>query len=299
MAGDNVIAGAQPVEWIEESSFATGETDGAYNWFGIGASWSVDQGVESESITYLPEVGASNKLEKRTNVKLREMYSGEITYHPQNFDMLQYFTGQDGGTSDDVSSIQVGEVNEGVDPTEYRRLLGGIGEEVTISVEEDGVAEVNGSFIFSDAEDWTDTDYIDAGSHAAENSTEPWAYKDLSNVTYGGSPMNGAIESIELTISNEIAEVRDPDAARETQITALVPVDREITVDVEFTYDSFDVLQDVRNYTAGDFVFQLGNTEFTVGGVKFPEAPYEFTADDLVSDSLSSDPASSITWTQP
>lgn len=396
MAGKDVVIGAQPVEYAEETSFATDlPQDTSYNWVGIIDSWSAEQGVESESITYLPEYNATNKLEKRVNVKLREMYSADLTYHPQSgFDFLKYFTGTIGGTADDVPSIQFGEINESLNPEEFRRLKGGVGEEVTISVEEDGVAEVDGSFMFADANDWDDIDYVGGsgitaltnpvtpatnevsvkttsidngevalydgsdneldrvpanstnyedssqvsgttvvsirvvnsgatvtgetitvnedtggtgtteetasvdieGSHAAETTTEPLSYDDLSDVKWGGQSMDGAVESVELSISNEIAEVRDPNVNRGTQLASLIPVDREVTVSVDFTYDSFDVLQDVRSYTAKDFEFTLGNTTFTVTDVKFPEAPYEYTADDLVSDSLSSDPASSITW---
>lgn len=397
MAGQDVVVGAQPVEYAEEISFATDlASDTSWEWAGIIDSWSAEQGVESESITYLPEYNASNKLEKRVNVKLREMYSADLTYHPQTgFDFLKYFTGQIGGTADDVPSIQIGEINESLSPEEFRRLKGGVGEEVTISVEEDGVVEVDGSFMFADANDWDDIDYVggssivalsnpvtpstdevsvqtdtvdsgdvvlydgndeeldrvpanstayedtsqvsgsdvvsvrltnpgtsvtgetitvnndtggsgateetasvDAGggSHATEDTTEPLSYDDLSDVKWGGESMDGAVESVELTISNEIAEVRDPNVDRGTQLASLIPVDREVTVSVDFTYDSFDVLQDVRSYTGKDFEFTLGNTTFTVTDVKFPEAPYEYTADDLVSDSLDSDPASSITW---
>jgi len=396
MAGQNVVAGAQPVEYAEESSFATElpeETD--WQWFGIIDSWSAEQGVETESITYLPEYGADNKLEKRVNVKLREMYSADVTYHPQTgFDFLQYFTGSIGGTADDVTSLQIGEINESIDPEEFRRLMGGVGEEVTISVEEDGVVEVDGSFMFADANDWIDIDYVgdtgtaaldspvtpetddsvgvktdtvttgeillydgsdnelarvdadssfvaadvggtdvaavrlvntdttvtgetitvngetdgsgtnsgtasvdSSGTHATEDTTQPLSYDDLSDVKWGGTQMDGMIESVELTISNEIAEVRDPNVNRGTQLAALVPVDREVTVSVDFTYENFDVLQDVRSYTPKDFEFTIGSTTFTITDVQFPEAPYEYTADDLVSDSLDSDPASSITWT--
>lgn len=386
------VKGAQPVEYVEETTYATPEDDASYNWFGITTSWDAEQGVESESITYLPEYGADNKLEKNVNVKLREMYEADVSYHPQGtFDMLKYFTGSAGGTSDSVTPIQVGEINESAG--EYRRLLGGVGEEFTLSVEEDGVAEIEGSFTFGEANDWTLNDYVNdsgitalsssvspetdssvgvktesvttgevvlydtsdnelarvdastsytaadvsgttvvsvrlvntdtnyssetitvdgetdgsgtssgtadvtaSGDHAAEDTTEPWSYDDLGSVTYGGTSLDGAVESVELTVSNELAVVRDANSSLSTQIAAIVPVDREITVDVEFTYNNFDILNDVRSYTPKTFEFTLGNTTFTIDGVQFPEAPYEFSADDLVSDSLSSDRASSLTW---
>jgi len=396
MAGDSsVIVGAQPVEYGEETSFATG-LDGStdYKWFGIGTSWSPEQGVESESVTYLPEYEADNKLEKNVNVKLREMYSGDITYHPQSgFDFLKFWTGKVGGTADDVPTIQIGEVDETND--EYRRLLGGVGEEFSLSVEQDGVAEIDGSFMFAAAEPFGPADYVgdgivdlansvtptndeisvitssldegfvalyednsgtyneldrveadsstaqntddlagstvDAvqvikttqtftsetltvydetdgggtaetidvnreGSHASEVTTEPLSYDNLSNVSYGGSSLDGYVESIELSVSNDVVEVRDPDSGRETQIAAIVPVDREVTVDLDITYDSFELVDEIRSYNAQDFKFDLGTTTFTVTGVQFPEAPFEFSPDDLISDSLSSDRASSLSW---
>lgn len=299
MAGQTIIQGAQPVEYLEESSFATPETDGSWKWLGIGTEWSVDLGVESESITYLPEYGANNKLEKRMNVKHREMWEGEVTYHPQGFDLLKYFTGADGGTSDDPPSIQFGEVNESLSTEEFRRMYGGMGEDFTLSVGEDETAEVTGSFIFTDAEDWGTSDYVGAGTHASEDTTEPFKYDDLNTVTYGGSPIGDAVESLELSISQDVAVVRDPRSTNSTLIDALIPVDREITVSMELTYSSFDMQSEVRSYNAKDLVFDLGGYSFTVGGVQFPESPYAFTADDLVSDSIESDPASSITWTSP
>ena len=301
MAGKEVIAGAQPVEYIEESTFATPDDGtGAWNWIGIGTSWSVDNGVETESITYLPEFGATNKLEKRMNVAHREMWEGEITYHPQNFDLLKYFTGQDLGTSDDPPTIQFGEVNEALSAgDEFRIIYGGMGQEFTFSVAEDETAEVTGSFIFSDAQDWDTTDYVDTGSHATEDTTTPMKYGDLANIQYGGSAIDDAIQSLEFTVSQDVAVVRDPSSSNSTLIDALIPVDREITVDLELTYSGFDMQSEVRSYTAQDLTFDIGGYSFTIGGVQFPEAPYEFTADDLISDSVSSDPASSISWTSP
>jgi len=301
MPGDiTPIRGSQPLEYAEESSYADQLADNTdWNWFGIATAWSVDQGVESESISYLPEHGASDRLEKRVNVKLREMYEGEITYHPQdNFDFLQYYTGTVGDTQDTISSIQIGEKNE--DDDEYRRYLGGAGEEITVSVGEDEVVEVNGSFIFGDVTDWTSSDYVGVdGSHATEDSTEPDTYDDLGNVQYGGSDLSGAVESVELTISNDLEVVRDTNSTLPTQIDAIVPVNREITVDLDITYDDFSLLTDVRSYSAKDFTFDIGSTSFTVNDVKFPEQPYEYDAEDLVSDSISSDPATGITWTSP
>lgn len=295
MAGQDVVQGAQPVEYIEETSFATAEADAAYNWFGIVSSWDVTQGLETESVTYLPEEGATNKLEKRMNVAVSEMWEGSLTYNPQDFALLQYFTGSDGGTSDTPATIQIGEVNE--NNGTYRRLLGAHGEEITISLEEDSIAEADASFTMADGEDWGTSDYVGAGSHAAEDTTEPFSYDDLSNVQLGGAAITDAIEGLEFTISNDLAVVKDPDAGVGSHITALIPTTREVTVDLTLTYDSMDMAQTVRNYSPQDLTFDIGGTSFTITGVQFPEFPYELSPEDLVGDTVSSDPCDSITWT--
>lgn len=298
MAGKEVIQGAQPVEYIEESTFATAEgATSTWNWFGIVNSWSATQGLETETVSYLPEAGASNKLEKKMNVATSEMWEGELTYHPQGFDLLQYFTGSVGGTADTPTTIQIGEMDE--NNGEYRRLLGCHGEEWSFSVEEDSVAECSASFTIADGEDWTTTDYVDTtngGSHAPEDATEPFSYDDLGNVTLGGASIDDAIEGIEFSVSNDLAIVKDPDAGRGSHIEAIVPTTREITVDLTLTYSSFNMASTVRSYTPQDLQFDVGSTTFTIQGVQFPEFPYEMSPEDLVGDTVSSDPCAGISW---
>lgn len=298
MAGDTVIRSQQPVEYVEESTFATEEADSVdWEWFGLGTSWNPTQGVNQETIDYLPEFGASNKLSKKKNIKHSEMWEADLTYHPQNnFDFLEFFTGTAGGVSDDVPSIQVGHIDE--DNDEFQRLLGGVGEEITVSVDEDGTFENDASFIFADGTDWVTDDYVETdGTHASEDTTEPFKYADLSNIQYGGESLDGAVESLEFSISNDIAVVKDPDADRESLISALVPVDREISVDVTLTYSDFNMASKVRDYTPQDFTFDIDGTSFTISDVQFPELPFEMTPTDLISDSVSSDPATDISWT--
>lgn len=298
MVGDSVVRGAQPVEWTTESTFATAESDSAtYNWFGLGTSWNPTQGVNQETIDYLPEFGAANKLSKKMNVKHSEMWEADLTYHPQDFNLLQYFTGTTGGTSDTLSSIQVGHIDE--DNSEFQRFLGGVGEEITFSVDEDGSFEADASFMFADGTDWSGTDYVstaNGGAHAAEDTSEPFKYSDVANVTYGGAALDGALESLEFTVSNDLAIVKDPSSGNSSLITSIVPVDREITVDLTLTYENMNLASTVRSYTPQDLVFDVDATTFTIHDVQFPEFPFEFTATDLISDSISSDPAADITW---
>lgn len=302
MPGASTVKGAQPIEYQEETNFgstASADLEGAYNWFGLVTSFSATQGIEAENVRYLPAAGSTNKLETVENVKVSEAYSGEITFSLQDLTPLQYWTGAAGDTSDDVTSIVVGEQNE--DSGEFRNLTGGVGEEVTLTIEEDGVAEMSGSFIFADATDWGTTDYIGStGSHAAADTTTPSTYGDLGGINLGGTALSDAVESLTLTVSNDLEVVKDPDATTASQIAAIVPTSREISVELALTYDDMSMAQTVRSYTKQDLTFNLDvggvTNAFTVTDTQYPEFPYEFAPEDLVGDTVTSDPASGLTW---
>lgn len=295
MPGDSVIQGRQPVEYVEESSFGSDESDGTYNWIGAVTSFSVTPGVESTRVQYLPADDATDKLQTHQNVKVSEAYSVDITYHPQDFTFFQYITGSDGGLADSLTNIQFGEQDE--DNSEYRRIKGAVGEELSITISEDEVAEVEASFIAADVNDWAGSDYVGTGSHASEDTSEPYTYDDLGTVNLGGSALDGSVSSLTLTISNDLTVVKDPDASPASHIAAIVPTSREITAELDLTYNNMNMAQTVRNYTKQDLTFNFpSSTSWTVSDTAYPEFPYEFTPEDLVGDTVTSDPATNLTW---
>jgi hypothetical protein len=293
MPGDTVVQGAQPVEYVEETSFATDETDPAMNWFGLVDTWTVTQGVEAETVRYLPGSGSSEKLETLQNVKVSEAYTVEASIMPQDLSILKYFTGANGGTSDSLTPIQAGEQDE--DNGEYRRIKGMVGEEMVLTIEEDSVATLETTFLAADANNWSGSDYVGAGSHATEDTSTPLTYDDLGSVNLGGSSLGDAVESLTLTVSNDLEVVKDPDATPQSHIAAIAPTSREITVELALTYDDFSMAQDVRNYNAQDLTFTFQDS-FTVSDTKYPEFPYEMGPDDLVGDTVASDPATNLAW---
>lgn len=290
------VQGAQPVEYVEETSFGATPSDPAMQWIGAVNSWAVTDSVESQTVRYLPGEGTSNKLETLQNVKVSEMVSVEGTYFPQDLSFLQYWLGGNGSLSDDLTSISVGEIDE--DNTEYRVITGLVGEEMTLTIEEDSVAEVEFTMLGADAGDWNATDYIDAGSHATADTTTPLSYDDLGSVQLGGSALGDAIESLALTVSNDLTVVKDPDSSLDSHIVAIVPTTRTISVELSLTYDDFSMADTVRSYAAQDLTFNFGpsSESWTVSDVQFPEFPYELTPEDLVADSVASDPCNNLSF---
>lgn len=291
-----LMQGAQPVEFTIEDEFADPVADNVdWDWIGAVTSFDVNEQKEVEEVRYLPDDATGLDLQTLRNVPVSEAFELEATFHPQNNDFLQHFTGAVGDTDPSLDSLQFGMQDREND--EYRRALGGVGEEITVAINEDSVVENTASFPFADVNDDGTDDYVGTeGSHATEDPSELLTYDDLGNVEWGGEPINDAISSLEISISNDLEIVKDIDSELDSHIVAIVPTSREITVDIEITYDDWDFMRDVRSYTPEDLTFDLDGDSFTIEDVAFPEAPYEFSPEDLVADSLTSDAASGITW---
>lgn len=295
MPGDSVVQSAQPVEYVEETTFGTDEADAAWSWIGAVTGFSVTQGVEVETVRYLGDDASAVDLQKLQNVKVSEAYEVEITYAPQDNAFYDYFLGAAGSLSSSLTPIQLGEQDK--NNAEYRRIKGCVGEELTISIDEDSVAEVTATFVCADANNWSTTDYVGAGSHATENTAEPHSYDDLGNVNYGGAALADSVESLTLTVSNDLTVTKDPDATPASNIAAITPTSRDIELELSLTYDDMSMAQTVRNYTAQNFTYDFpSTTSWTVTDVAFPEFPYEFGPDDLIGDTLTSDPATDLSF---
>lgn len=299
MVGDTYIQGSQPVEYVEETAFATAETDPSMNWPGLVTSFNPTVVVEDQVVKYLPDHSSAVDLQTLTVEKVSEMHTIDMTYHPQDLTLFQYFMGGSGSLGSDLTSIEIGQADYTASSTEYQAWLGVVGEELTLTIDQDSVAEVQCSFLATDVDgDWDTNDYIGKGSHASEDTTAPLSYDDLGSVQWGGSALGDAIETLTLTISNDLTVVKDPDATNNAHISGIVADDREITVELALTYDDMSIADTVRSFQKQDLTFDFGpsSESWTVTDAAFPELPYEMTPEDLIGDSVTSEPVPDLAY---
>ncbi|MFB6236937.1 MAG: phage tail tube protein [Halopenitus sp.] len=296
MPGNTIVQGSQPVEYVEESTFATAVSNPAMSWIGLVTSFDVSIVTEEEIVKYLPDDADGIDLQTLTAEDVSHMYEVSVTYHPQDLAFLKYFLGGSGSLSPSLTPIQFGQQDK--NNAEYNRIFGAVGESATLTIEEDSVAEIDCSFIAAATEDWTGTDYVGTGSHASADTATPLKYDDLANVQWGGVALSDSLESLTVEISNSLEVVKDPDAGIDSHIDAIVPVDREITSELGLTYSNMTMAEDVRSFTKQNLTFDFGpaNESWTVYNQAFPEFPYEFGPEDLVADSVSSVPSDDLTF---
>lgn len=294
----------EPVEYVEETVFTEPVDDPAMQWIGLVEDYSSTTEVDSKRF-YL--TGSTDKVASRKeNVKLREELSIEVDYIPQDFTFLQYFTGADGSISDSMPSIQVGErqthatsISGGSpDTTEEkrRRLLGCFGEKWELTIPQDQLARVSATLSAVQKENWSETDYIGAGSHATESAQSAIAYGDVSNIQLGGQSIREYVSELKLLVDNRFTVFTSPDSSKDTEIDSVVLNDRQIKVGMTINYADSHFAQVVTSYDKQDFTFDIGTTSFTVHDVQFPVFEQISRPADLIGMSVTSDPASDMTY---
>lgn len=286
------------IEYVEETTFGTLPSDPNMQWIGLVTKFKPVDKLKTTTIRYFGDDSQTDgRLENIKNAKVGREVGLEISYVPQSLPgFLKYWTGSATGLSDDIPSISVGIIDKNA--TKYTVINGLIGNEVTLTIPEDGEVTVEGNMVGVEI-DTSDTDYIGAGSHATEDSGDPLTSEDLTLIqmdTGGGfADITDYVNSIKVTIANTLGVFKDLGSSFSTKIGAIKPVAREVKVSLEMDYEDFTMLNNVRSFTSLGLKFTLGGKTFTFTGVRFPEAPFEYKPDDLIGDTLESLPVEGMT----
>lgn len=289
----SVVQASQPIEYVEESTVADPETNPSMSWIGLVKNFSVVDGVEVVDTKTLSN-NPSNTLGHRTNIKDYDSYGVSMTYVPQDLSFIQYVTGTEGDTSRSLTPVQFGQQNKG--DGEYRRIMGCIGEEASISIQKDSVVEVSQNFLVMETTDWDDSDYIGTGSHATEDPSTPLKYEDLGNVSLNNTAIGDYISGITITIKNTLEVTRDVNSGLSTEITSVKPVDRAITVELDLVYDDMSVVDLLHDFDDNRLTFNLGDDVVEISNFQLAEVGQDLTRGALQGSAIPSTNASKFKW---
>ncbi len=290
------------IEYVEETTFGYMPSDPTMQWIGLVTKFKPVDKLKTVTIRYFGDDSQTDgRLENIKNAKVGREVGLEISYVPQNLmglGFLKYWTGSAGGLSDDITSVSVGIIDKNA--TKYTVINGLIGNEVTLTIPEEGEVTIEGNMVGVEIVT-ADTDYIGLGSHATEDASDPLTTDDLTLVQmdYGTGFVDVVdyVNSIKVTISNTLGIFRDLGSGFSTKIGMIKPIAREVKLSLEMDYEDFTMLNNVRSFTSLGFKFTLRGTTFTFTGVRFPEAPFEYKPDDLIGDTLESLPVEGMTIT--
>ncbi|MHC1625254.1 MAG: phage tail tube protein [Methermicoccaceae archaeon] len=287
------ITGNQPVEYVDENTFATTPNNPAMQWFGLVEQFTPYIRTKTDDIRYLRANG-EEALESLSQYSTGQELELSFLVRPQSLQFwIDNVLGSATGTDDTLTSISVGHIVD-VEGTPYYGLYRGcVVRSAILSFAEDRLCELSFVMASADYSGYTDIDYVGSGSHALRSTSAPLGQVD--SLTWGAEPFTDYVRELTIGVHYTLRRLVDIDAQSSTRTVAFIPAKRNIIVSLTMDFASMDMLSSVANLTSHDMVFTMGSNTITIKDVAFPEFKGGFSADDLVETTLTSVPCKSIT----
>ncbi|MHC1597307.1 MAG: phage tail tube protein [Methermicoccaceae archaeon] len=290
----DVVAGNNPVEYVEEATFATTPTNPAMGWMGLVESFTPTVRSVVKDTRYMAASG-DDALEAVLQTKTGQELELAARILPQSLTFwATYVLGGTGGTADTMNSISIGHVLDSITTAAYGMYRGCVAKSAQLTFARDAPATLEISWLAADFDGYSGTDYIGTGSHASASTDAPLLWSDLSALTWGGAVLDPYVQELVISVENQLKPVYDVGATTSTGISTILPVKRDIKVSLTLDLDDADFYDSVRNLTEQDLVATIDSTDYTIAGVAFPELAAEYKGDDAIEQTIESVPCKSI-----
>lgn len=260
---DDSLRGSEPVEYAPEPTFAKKIANPDMQWVGLVTSYESTQTTDASEYS-VPSAGNPETM-AHDDFKYAEEIEADIEYVPQDIAFLEYFLGSSSQASDSIQSIQLGEWSGG----QFRRLLGCIGQSISLSIAQDSVARASASFLAADKTNWQDYSYTN--NHATDPGTTPLTYDDLGNIQIDGVDFSQYVTSLTINIDNSFNILTTDDSTLDTKMFLVYVEEKEVTIEMEISHATNEMADVISSFGEHDLSFDFGGSTFTFSGLRFPE----------------------------
>ena len=291
----DVVAGNNPVEYVEETTFASTPTDPTMLWMGLVESFTPTVRSVVKDTRYMAASG-DEALEAVLTTKTGQELELAARILPQSLTFwATYALGSTSGTADTLNSISIGHVLDNITTAAYGVYRGCVVKSARLTFARDAPATLELTWLAADFDGYSGTVYIGAGAHAAASTAAPLLWSDLTALTWGGAALDPYVQELVISVDNQLKPVYDVGASTSTGISTILPTKRDIKVSLTLDLDDADFYDSVRNLTKQSLVATIGGSTYTIAGVAFPELAAEYKGDDAIEQTLESVPCESIT----
>lgn len=264
---------AKAIEFIDETEFGTFPTDPIMLGFGgYVAPASLKTTVNTEKVPYLKASDSTDRLQSTDTFKTYEDFEMTFDMKPTNWSILPYvLCGETASTyaiGDTIYDISVG-MTMG---TEYQTFSGGVFSKYECTIEKDALATSNVTAKFANRSAILSTDYIGIGDHCADPTGTPLGFDGVTSVLYDASAittMDAYIDSIKFGIEYDIIAIKDIGNTTKSNVAAWGLGQRNISLDLNMTFDALDVFADFVDGAAHTFTMTALSKTFTFSNIKW------------------------------
>lgn len=316
------------LEMVDETTYGVLPSAPEMSYIGVITDTTINDKPLIESGRFLPQDAYTDTVGKtRTSAYYHQKTASEITvdieYYPKSVEegFLLYALGNPtlaagsavtGAVDGLGTSFSIG--SKLLTSSKYLVYSGGYVTEFSLDIAKDGLASCSatcmfansginvGSPLYTNTDNPMSTDYISTGSHATTTAGDILAFSDISASTLTpneGSAADDVVESVSLSISNNIRWIKDIGGGFTTKVTNAGLLGRDITLGLELVYDELDLYDEIYAGTEFTYSMTLDDYVFEFGGFKFPEYPVNMNPEELLGETIESTQATSIKITKP
>ena len=316
------------LEMVDETEYGVLPTNPEMEYIGVITSGSINDKPIIESGRFLPQVDYTDTIgQTSTSAYYHQKTTSEITietdYNPKSVEegFLFYALGNPtlsagnavtGAVDGLGTSFSVG--SKILSSPKYLVYSGGYVQDFSLDVARDGLVNCSATTMYANAgvnvgsPTYTNTanpmssDYIGTGSHASTTAGDILAFSDITSSTLTpalGSAADDIVESISVSISNNIRWIKDLGGGFTTKVTNAALLGRDITVGLELAYDELALYNSIYSGKKFDNSMTLDGYLFEFGGFVFPEYPVSMNPEELLGETIESTQATSFKITKP
>lgn len=280
------------IEWIEEDRFVetwgTFPTNPAMKAIGLVSPFEPHAGRILKENSYLPAHDDVDDLMKARNMQVGGELSGKFSYYPQDWNLLQYATGDAAGLDATVDSLSLLSFVD----NQYTVIKGSMITEYTINIPAEDWVKIDVSYIAGDVADPSGVDPTGAGSHASEAAGDPFLWAGLENLFFDGSDtpttaFTDVVGDITVSIKNDWDLPVHGDSTMWTKAAGPVLKSRSIDVSLGMIWadvESFWAI--MKASTKQNLKFTLGSKTFIIKGLIVPELNLKQDPEDYIGETV-------------
>lgn len=284
------------IEWLKEDRFGSGtwgtlldeEPDaGDMKAIGLVSPFDPHYGRILKENSYLPAFADVNDLMKTRTLQVGGELSGKFSYYPQNWDMIEYATGDAAGLDATVDSISLLSFVD----SQYTLTLGAMITDYTINIPKEDWVKVDVSYMAGDVVDPSGVD--PAISHATEIAGNPFLWSGLSALTFGSadppiSAFTDVVGDITVSIKNNWDLPVHGDSTMWTKAAGPILKSRSIDVSLGMVWADVESFWDImKASTKQNLQFTLGGSTFLIKGLIVPELNPKQDPEDYIGETVS------------
>ena len=286
------VATKGSIEWLEEDRLGLGTwgtllASGAMKSIGLVSPFDPHYGRVLKENSYLPDHSDVNDLMKSRTLQVGGELSGKFSYYPQNWDLIEYATGDASGLDATVDSISLLSYVD----SKYTLTTGAMITDYTINIPAEDWVKVDVSYMAGDVADPSGSD--PGTSHATEAAGDPFLWAGLSNLKFGSadppdSDFTDIVGDIKLSIKNDWDLPVHGDSTMWTKAGGPILKKRTLEVSLGMTWANVDSFWAImKASTKQNLKFTLGAKTFTVKGLIVPELNPTQDPEDYIGETVS------------